>query len=36
MKAKALKMGEGTEIWIHGASENTSDFVVRHGKIVKV
>lgn len=34
-KRKALKVGEGTEMWIHGASENTSDFVVTKGKLVK-
>jgi hypothetical protein len=35
VKAKALRMGEGTAIRIHGASGNMSNFVVKDGKIVK-
>lgn len=36
VKSKALRMGEGTVIWIHGGSENTQDFIVKKGKIVRV
>ena len=31
-----LKMGEGARLWTHGASENTVNYVVARGKIVKL
>ena len=35
-KKKALAMGNGTRLWIHGARENTTDYVVKNHKLVKV
>ena len=35
-KAIALKMGENAVLFTHGASENTIDYQVRNGKLVRV
>jgi hypothetical protein len=35
-KKLAMKMGNHTTLWIHGASENTQDWQVRDGRLVRV
>jgi hypothetical protein len=35
-KETALKMGEHTAVFIHGASENWSEYQVRQGRLVKI
>ena len=35
-KQRALKLGKGTRIYTYGASNNTTEYIVAGGKIVKL